>query len=89
MAPRNESELLAFAKLQAKRRNVKIVGHAWVRMSERGVSEGDVLYVLAETAFRAAAQPNARWKVDGYDLDGDNLGLVLAIEADVIVVTLY
>jgi hypothetical protein len=59
-------------------------------MDERGASTDDVCHALL-TAKEAVHDPERdRWKVSGgMDLDGDALKVVVAIEADLIVVTLF
>ena len=67
---------------------IRILRHAWQRMGERGAQYEDVRHALAG-ARRCKAADQGRWKVSGDDLDGDELTLVVAIEASVIVVTVY
>ena len=57
-------------------------------MAERGVFYEDIRYALA-TARRCKAQDGGRWKVFGSDGDGDELVLVVVLEAGVIVVTVF
>jgi hypothetical protein len=67
---------------------IRIGRHAWERMAERGVLYEDVRNALA-TARRCKAQDGGRWKVSGSDRDGDELVLIVALEAGVIVVTVF
>jgi hypothetical protein len=67
---------------------IRIVGHAWERMGERGAQFEDVRHALAG-ARKCKAADLGRWKVSGDDLDGDELILVVAIESGVVVVTVY
>lgn len=67
---------------------IRIVGHAWKRMGERGAQYEDVRHALAG-ARKCKAADLGRWKVSGDDLDGDELVLVVAIESGVVVVTVY
>jgi hypothetical protein len=64
--------------------------HARVRMAERGATIDDVQRALT-TATSATWQPDHEtWRVGGgVDLDGDELTVVVDVEADVIVVTLF
>ncbi len=57
-------------------------------MAERGVQYEDVRHALA-TARSCRAQDRGRWKVAGNDRDGDELVLIVVIEAGVVVVTVY
>lgn len=57
-------------------------------MGERGARYEDVRHALAG-ARKCRQADQGRWKVTGDDLDGDELILVVAVEAGVVVVTLY
>ena len=67
---------------------IRIGRHAWQRMAERGVFYEDVRNALA-TARRCKAQDGGRWKVFGIDGDGDEIVVVVVLEAGVIVVTVF
>ncbi|HSM91530.1 MAG TPA: DUF4258 domain-containing protein [Anaeromyxobacteraceae bacterium] len=67
---------------------IRILRHAWQRMGERGAQYEDVRQALSG-ARKCRAADQDRWKVSGDDLDGDELTLVVAIEAGVVVVTVY
>jgi hypothetical protein len=79
---------LADIRGYASANRIRIVGHAWERMGERGVRYEDVRRALAGARTCKAADLG-RWKVSGDDLEGDELVLVVAIESGVIVVTVY
>ncbi|HET7504270.1 MAG TPA: DUF4258 domain-containing protein [Kofleriaceae bacterium] len=85
-----DAEALALIRRMVRRGDVVFTRHAQDRMDERGASTDDVCNALV-TARTAAHEPDRdRWKVSGgTDLDGDALQVVVAIEADVIVVTLF
>jgi hypothetical protein len=57
-------------------------------MGERGARYEDVRHALAGARTCRAAD-GGRWKVAGDDLDGDELVVVVAVEAGVVVVTVY
>ncbi len=82
------SAALAGIRGYAAANRIRILRHAWQRMGERGTQYEDVRHALAG-ARRCRAADQGRWKVTGDDLDGDELTLVVAIEAGVIVVTVY
>lgn len=86
--PVDATTALADIRGFAAANRIRIVGHAWQRMSERGVRYEDVRHALAG-ARRCKASDLGRWKVSGGDLDGDELILVVAIESGVVVVTVY
>jgi hypothetical protein len=72
----------------AGRRQVRFTLHALDRMDERGVRRVDVTHALT-SAKACRAQGDGKWKVTGGDLDGDELTVIVVIEADAIVVTVY
>lgn len=67
---------------------IRIGRHAWERMAERGVFYEDVRNALA-TARSCKVHDGGRWKVFGRDGDGDELVLVVVLEAGVTVVTVF
>jgi hypothetical protein len=67
---------------------IEISSHARLRMAERHARYGDVREALL-TAKICRAQDNGTWRVDGEDLDGDGLTIIVAIEGRVIVVTIF
>jgi hypothetical protein len=66
----------------------EIEDHARLRMRQRNVLEGDLRSALSN-AFRCSLQDNGRWRVDGPDLDGDDLTVIVVIEDGLIIITLY
>lgn len=63
-------------------------GHAAGRMRQRQVRWEDLRSALVH-ASRCRAQENGRWRVEGPDVDGDPLTVIVLIEDGVIVVTVY
>lgn len=57
-------------------------------MAQRFVVPHDV-YTAMEHATECRATERERWKVIGPDTDGDELTLIAAIEADVVVITVF
>jgi hypothetical protein len=57
-------------------------------MHERFVRPPDV-YSALENSTSCKATEDKRWKVVGPDTDGDELTLVVAIEGDVVVITVF
>lgn len=53
--------------------------HAWDRMSQRGVQLVDIRHAIG-SAYSCAVQENGRWRVKGYDVDGEQLDLIFRIE---------
>ena len=64
--------------------------HAQQRMSQRSATTDDVRSALT-SATSATHQPeNDRWCVaGGCDLDGDDLTIIVDLQADVVVITLF
>jgi len=62
--------------------------HARERMVERGVLYEDVRSALV-SARSCRAQDGGRWRVSGSDRDGDDLDLIVVLEAGVVVVTVF
>ena len=65
-----------------------ITQHARLRMAQRNVRDGDLRKALVK-ARSCRAQADGTWKVDGPDMDGDDLTVVVAIEDGLVVVTLF
>ena len=68
--------------------NFFLGGHARKRMKERGAGREDICHALRE-AKTCRQQPDQRWKVPSFDLDGDDITLITVVEDDVVVVTLF
>ena len=65
----------------------EISTHAVLRMRQRGAQESDVRHAIAHaTACRKDA---ARWRVDGPDVDGDELTMICVLESGVVIVTIF
>ena len=67
---------------------IVLTRHALQRMVQRRVRQMDVRNALAQ-ATSCAATPDGSWRVEGPDLDGDSLTLIVALEGGVIVVTVF
>lgn len=84
----NAAAALVEIRGYAAANRIRISRHAWERMAERGAQYEDVRHALA-MARRCKSQEGGRWKVSGTDRDGDELVLIVVIEAGVVVVTVY
>ncbi|MBI2895514.1 MAG: DUF4258 domain-containing protein [Deltaproteobacteria bacterium] len=82
------TEALGEVRRQAGLGRVQFSGHARDRMRERGATKNDVVSALANGTSCKAAE-GGKWKVTGPDIDGDDLTAVVAIEDDVVVVTVF
>jgi hypothetical protein len=58
-------------------------------MRERGALFGDVVHALTHAVTCTAGDADGKWKVKGPDTDGDDLALVVVLDGDVLVVTLF
>jgi hypothetical protein len=66
---------------------VRFTRHARERMYQRNASERDVMNALVKA--RGCRASDGAWKVDGPDLDGDDLTVVVRLEDGVLVITVY
>lgn len=57
-------------------------------MGERGASVEDVRAALMDAQSCEAASDD-RWRIEGPDLDGDDVEMIVVVEDDVVVVTLF
>jgi hypothetical protein len=67
---------------------IEYTTHALEEMAEAQATFADVRAALAR-ATRAVRQANGRWKVRGPDRAGDELVLVVVLDAGVLVVTVF
>jgi hypothetical protein len=69
---------------------IRYSDHGMKRLHERGASRWDVRNALCTaTTCRPSEDGPGRWKVPGKDEDGDDLLVVVVIEAGVLVVSLF
>jgi hypothetical protein len=67
---------------------VRYTDHAWDRMHERGAEPADVTEALLSSSEAVYQRDRRNWKVvGGVDRDGDDLTVVVAIEADLVIIT--
>jgi hypothetical protein len=83
-----EAQALEEIRGYASANRIRFTRHAWQRMDERGTTERDVLQAL-RSAASCVAQANGTWKVPSKDASGDELTAVVALEGEVLVVTLF
>ncbi len=76
-------------KALVARGSVRFTLHSLTRMSDRGATVDDVTNALT-TSTTATSQDNGNYRCKGgADLDGDDLTVIVALEADVVVITLF
>ena len=84
----NDPEALAEIHRLAQLGRIRITWHAEKRMDQRGAEPEDVRAALVSST--AALTQRQGWRVEGgVDQDGDELTVIVDIEADVIVITLF
>jgi len=83
-----DAEALQTIKNAGLRGIFRLTSHAQDRMAQRGARWADVRHGLAN-ATSCVRQANGNFKAESVDLDGDDLTLVVAIDGDVLVVTLF
>jgi hypothetical protein len=66
-----------------------ILPHARQRAAGRGVTAGDIRHGLANARTASWQAEHETWRVESSDLSGDALTMAVAIEASVIVVTVF
>jgi hypothetical protein len=77
-------------KRMAARGDMVISRHARDRMDERGATFRDVTSAIATATAATFQAERDTWKVTGgTDLDSDDLTVVLAIEDNLIVITVF
>lgn len=79
-------EALAVIRRAAIARRLVYTRHSEQEMAEANATREDVRNALVH-ALSCKASHQARWKLEGPDLDGDDLAVVVVIEDDVVVVT--
>lgn len=86
----NDTQALAEIQRLARLGRVRFTRHAFERMDERGATLRDVVAALV-SATAAVHQPDrGTWRVEGgRDRVGDDLTVVVALEADVVVITVF
>lgn len=88
MAPSGSTLALADIRGLAAASRLRITRHAWARMTERGVQYDDVRHCLSGATSCAEAEHD-RWTVQGADCVGEPLAVVVVLEAEVVVVTVF
>lgn len=83
----NEEALEAIQE-HAVWKRVFVTSHARKRMRERSVFEDDIYEAIA-TAYSCESEENGNWRVTGQDFDGDELILIIAIEGENVIITLF
>jgi hypothetical protein len=86
----SDAQALAEIKRLVSLGRVRFTGHARDRMSERNVTARDVRSALLSATGAVWQSDRQNWRVEGgRDQDDDGLTVIVDVEADVIVVTLF
>lgn len=83
-----EEEALDEIQEHARCGRVMITDHAEKRMAQRSVWEDDIYEAIA-TAESCEAQDDGTWRVQGWDFDEDELTLIIAIEGENVIITVF
>jgi 2-methylaconitate cis-trans-isomerase PrpF len=84
----NDTTALAEIHRLAQLNRIRLTRHAAERMDQRRAKREDVRAALVSSTVAIAQERG--WRVEGgVDRDGDELTVVVDIEADVIVITLF
>ena len=85
-----DPKVLAEIQRLAKLGRIIFTAHAAKRMSTRGATARDVQTALVSATDATWQQDRENWRVSGgVDLDGDELTVIVDLEADVIVGTIF
>ena len=72
----------------AAARRVRVLSHGRDRMSQRGVTYGDLVHALMNTMDCEEGE-NGRWKVCSRDISGEPLTVILLFQDGLLIVTVY
>lgn len=87
---RGDAQALAEIKRLVALNRVLYTHHAQIRMIERGARRRDVEHALLGSTSATEQHDRGSWRLTGgVDFDGDDLTVIVALEADVVVVTLF
>jgi len=81
-------EVLEEIQEHAVWKRVFITSHARKRMRERSVFEDDIYEAIA-TASICSPEENGKWRVVGQDIDEDELTLIIAVDGEDVIITLF
>jgi hypothetical protein len=74
----------------ARLNRISYTAHALRRMDQRGAELADVRAALISSTAAVHQEERGTWRVDGgRDRDGDDLTVIVDIEADLVVVTIF
>ncbi len=82
------AEALAEVQGCAKYGRYRITAHAFDRMDERGITEKELVRALCN-AHGCRQEPGDKWRALGLDRCGDALEVIIAIEDEMIVITVF
>jgi subtilisin-like proprotein convertase family protein len=83
-----DAEVLRDVRGYASAGRIRLNAHVRDRMRRRDAGYEDVRHALVN-ARSARQQTNGRWRIEGKDLDGDDLVIIAVLEDGVVVVTLF
>jgi hypothetical protein len=85
-----DAKVLAEVQRLARLDRIVITGHARIRMVDRGATRKDLRSALVTATIAIRQVDRGNWRIEGgADNAGDDLTVIVDLEADVIVVTLF
>lgn len=82
-------QAIATIRRFASEGKVEIVEHAILRLSQRNFTASDVLHAMTNLRTASHQKFNDRWLSTGPSLDGRSCRLVIVIEENAVVVTVW
>lgn len=67
---------------------IRVTEHARKRMAQRSVRYRDLQHALSN-ARSCANDETAKWRVEGADLDGDDLTVIVVLAGDLLIITVF
>lgn len=67
---------------------VSLTAHARKRMRERSVALDDVYEAIATVQF-CVGQDDGTWRLEGFDMDGDELTVIVELEGEDLIITVF
>ncbi len=81
-------EALEEIQEHARWERVSVTTHARKRMRERSVRKDDIYEAIA-TAKSCDEQEDGTWRLEGLDMDEDELTLVIELEGEDLIITVF
>lgn len=80
----DETQILA----RLIRGDFRLTAHARMRMRERGVTHSDIRNV-GSTWVSVVDEDGGKLRAQGLDIDGDSLNLIVALDIELVIITVF